>query len=835
MKILQKTKFQKNGKIIKKYKLFGLSVLRKEILPFKKKWNLLGIKFCKKLKNGLGDIFYEKVVPPFTIFSNSNGLSTKRIAIIAETSIPQCTLYRITNKVLPLEELNYKIDISSWREKRKCYNILQTAEFVIFYRVPYLDEVPNYYKEAKRLGLKIVYDIDDLVFDVPLYEDYLKDQHLPAKQKKELIKGANLYQLALLNSDELWTTTKVIADVGKKYLNKVKIVPNCIPEKLEKINKINYDDDDDKVRIFYGSGTNTHDNDFKLCFNALNNILKKYKNVELYIHGYLNTSNLDKSVYSQVHNMDFIDFEDYYFSISGYDIALAPLERSVFSEAKSNIKYIEASMLKIPCIASDLVEFSSVIVNKENGFIAKTQKDWEEYLEILVKNKNMRKKIGEKAYETVNGLYSKTRHIEYLNKAIGKECNVDLRNRVLFVNILYGQSSFGGATIVTEKIAQNFNKNYENWSSFVFSCHIDNNENNLVRYDWAGVPVFSSSINGVDMSFENEDILCNFEKVIEIVKPDIVHFHCIQKIGINVVELCKEKHIPYVITMHDGWFICPRQFFLDKKNIYCDQELVSSDFCKGRCQVSNALFYKRKQKMYSILNGASWICTPSQSFTKQLQSNFNFTKLGVNVNGVSYPQIKLEKKNTSSKDLVFGFFGGREYVKGYFFLKEILQRYKRNDWKLILIDTARKFGINGINKEEWGDCNVEVLGYTPHEKMPELFNRIDVLLFPSEWNESFGLMVREAILNNVFVISSQCGGPSSSIVDGVNGLVFPKKNRDKFIKCLDYVFENKEKIKSYKTTNFGDIRTFSSQTDELKQKYEEILGQKENEVSKVVC
>ena len=48
MKILKKVKFQKNGKKIKKYKLFGLSVLRKEVLPFKKKWIFLGIKFCYK-------------------------------------------------------------------------------------------------------------------------------------------------------------------------------------------------------------------------------------------------------------------------------------------------------------------------------------------------------------------------------------------------------------------------------------------------------------------------------------------------------------------------------------------------------------------------------------------------------------------------------------------------------------------------------------------------------------------------------------------------------------------------------------------------------------------
>lgn len=50
MKIFSKIKFQKNGATIKKYKLCGVTLLRKEKSPFKRKYNFLGVKICKKVK-----------------------------------------------------------------------------------------------------------------------------------------------------------------------------------------------------------------------------------------------------------------------------------------------------------------------------------------------------------------------------------------------------------------------------------------------------------------------------------------------------------------------------------------------------------------------------------------------------------------------------------------------------------------------------------------------------------------------------------------------------------------------------------------------------------------
>ena len=88
-------------------------------------------------------------------------------------------------------------------------------------------------------------------------------------------------------------------------------------------------------------------------------------------------------------------------------VGLAPLFMDCqFAKAKPANKAIIYNYMKLPVIASPTVEYRLYVQNNLNGFIANTEKDWEEYIEYLYKNPEERARIGEYGHKKAKVNYS---------------------------------------------------------------------------------------------------------------------------------------------------------------------------------------------------------------------------------------------------------------------------------------------------------------------------------------------------------------------------------------------------------------------------------------------
>ncbi len=65
------------------------------------------------------------------------------------------------------------------------------------------------------------------------------------------------------------------------------------------------------------------------------------------------------------------------------DVNLIPLELTPFNEGKSNLKYYEAGLLKVPSIASPTRINRENIAHGHNGLLAQTTAEWYEALKEL--------------------------------------------------------------------------------------------------------------------------------------------------------------------------------------------------------------------------------------------------------------------------------------------------------------------------------------------------------------------------------------------------------------------------------------------------------------------
>ena len=243
--------------------------------------------------------------------------------------------------------------------------------------------------------------------------------------------------------------------------------------------------------------------------------------------------------------------------------------------------------------------------------------------------------------------------------------------------------------------------------------------------------------------------------------------------------------------------------------------------CKARCRIPSAEYFRKLHKADYCLFNAALVYTPSQFFTNLVKRDFSDLAVRTNTNGILDSMFTKGEKSRSNK-IRFGYFGGRDLVKGYFLMRKVLQSYNQSKFDLVLIDTASRGEPGPMSHDGWGN-NVTIHGYTQHDKMVDIYRSIDVLLFPSFWKESFGLMVREAIANDVFIISSDCGGPREAIIPGKNGLTFAMGDERGFRECVDYVLAHEKEILNYKTTEYGDVRTFAEQAKELISDYDSII------------
>ena len=318
-----------------------------------------------------------------------------------ENIIPQCTRYRVLNKAEQLRKHGFEVKVVNLSDFQ--LSMAQNASHIIIYRSPISPELLRLCHLAKEYGKPVFFDIDDLVFDT-VYTDQLSyTQGLNSVEKGNYDAGVRNYGYMLENCDGAITSTNQLQEELKKYQSKVLLNRNLASDELISISSQfikDYSQVSDIVKIGYFSGSISHNENFELIKPAIKQLLKKYSNVQLHIVGILDIPQDMKPFENQIVTHDYVDWDKLPALISEVDINLAPLVDSIFNRAKSEIKWIEAALVKVPTVASKIGAFSDAIVDGETGLLA-TDDQWFDKLEALVLSPELRQKIADAAYRAV--------------------------------------------------------------------------------------------------------------------------------------------------------------------------------------------------------------------------------------------------------------------------------------------------------------------------------------------------------------------------------------------------------------------------------------------------
>ena len=748
-------------------------------------------------------------------------------AFIAELSIPQCRHYRVSERAAQLRHLGWTVRLCPWETLEAAMQALQLASFVLFYRTPMVGHMPALYAEARRLGIPILYDIDDLIFDREGLAAYMTRLNLSAERAAAMLEKADSYRRAMEEADMLLASTPALARHAAAVGRPCFVAHNSVADDLAHLARTlpAKKADGEVVRIFYGSGSDTHDADFALIADALAEAMAKDTRLHLHIHGHLELPETLSAFCGRIHRAPFLDGNLYYRVIADYDIALMPLARDTFNEAKSNIKYQEASLFGIPSIASPTAEFLDAITDGVDGFLASGAEDWRDRILLLASDPGLRTDMAKRAQQNVLKRYANTVIADTeLRPVLPQMAPVDGR-RLLLVSTSFGKGCTDGGAMVVTDTAQALE--HQGFEVFVFSlARTDAAPHGaVVRHDWRGIKIMAANLRPGGLNQENPETDQLFRQVLEAVQPDLVHFHSIEGLGPGLPQECIRSGIAYVITMHDAWWVCPRRFMLDPAGNYCAQSVVDPETCRSRCGLDEAAVWRRRTRMLEAVAVAGAVFTPSDFYNAFVRRNFpRNSAVLTNRNGIRPPEAPRTAR--AAGPLRLGYLGGKARWKGYYFLAEALRGLGRDDFELLLVDLDPLSGTSGMADPDdhalWRGLPVRILPFTEHAAADGLYAQMDVLLFPSLGDESFGLPVREAMARDIFVLSSDCGGPREALVDGENGLLFPKGDAESFRMQLRRILDDQARFKNYRTANDGDVRGIMSQSAELAVAYGKI-------------
>ncbi|MDO3680296.1 glycosyltransferase [Paenibacillus ehimensis] len=328
----------------------------------------------------------------------------KDILFINGCTLPHPTRYRVDHQIEQLHFNGYSCDVVYYENLE--LEMVKYYRGFVFFRCPYTDIIGDFIERAKYFNKKVFFDIDDLVIDYKYVKDIKYLETMTRRDYEMYMDGVERTKKTLSLCDYAITTTSRLANELSSYVPTVFINRNVASEKMVELSQLalkakEEEKNNDKIILGYFSGSITHNDDFNMILPVMKNVLKKYSNVYLKIVGILDVPSEFVEFKEKIITEKFMDWTKLPELIAGVDINLAPLEESIFNEAKSENKWVEAALVKVPTIASNVGAFAELIKHGENGVLCNSVEEWEMYLEKLIEEEQYRNNIGNKAFQFV--------------------------------------------------------------------------------------------------------------------------------------------------------------------------------------------------------------------------------------------------------------------------------------------------------------------------------------------------------------------------------------------------------------------------------------------------
>ncbi len=331
--------------------------------------------------------------------------------------------------------------------------------------------------------------------------------------------------------------------------------------------------------------------------------------------------------------------------------------------------------------------------------------------------------------------------------------------------------------------------------------------------------------------YEDNKMAKIFEKYLVRIKPDIVHIGHLSHLTIFIVEIIKKYEIPIVFTLHDYWMMCIRgQLIRDDLSLCSGPHIEKCSECNRKYFTSHSHAKEEISnwlRMLKTINGhVDLFISPSKFLQKK------YIEYGIPEDKIIYLDYGFNKelfngiKRNPSFKIRFGFLGRIVPVKGISLLIEAFNEIDHTKAELNIYGKLPNSYM--FLKEQCYNSAINFKGSYNYNEISKILSNVDVLVTPSIWFENSPLVIHEAFLAKIPVITSNLGGMTELVIHKKNGLLFKPENVEDLTKKMDLFINDPKLIEKYSQETY--VRSIQEDVQEIMKLYFKLVKRKEEEL-----
>ena len=344
-------------------------------------------------------------------------------------------------------------------------------------------------------------------------------------------------------------------------------------------------------------------------------------------------------------------------------------------------------------------------------------------------------------------------------------------------------------------------------------------------------PAESPLLNLTDPAVETA-----FEDAVVKFKPDLIHIHHLKGLGAGILSVCRDRHLPYMVTLHDFWAFCDHVHLYPGAGVRTCTDSEDGRKCencflhvhfrgltarrKNVRPVSDFIRLRRRFILDALLS-AECLIAPSEFVRKRFLAEWKElrSKIILVRNGIVPVSAAARAPRHPP---IFGFFGGMSEVKGLSVLLNALESLPHPP-PLQIYSADRSILMNWLRTEKYDASlgrSLRVRGKFQRRHLNRILSGLDVVVVPS-FVETFSLVAAEALSAGKPVIASRAGALGEMISDRVNGVLFSPGNSMELANWIGRCVSNRRFLNRLRVSD--SIRTVHDAATEMLQIYSKTL------------